>query len=279
MGECVRLRDQASWVERRPLHGLRIGITRPAGQAEETLRRARQLGAEPIVMPTIAVAPLDDWTAVDKFLDTLSPTVDTSRTKTYSWLVFTSVNGVDGLLGRLWDRGLDGRALSGSRLAAIGPATAERLAQWHLKADLVPSEYRAEALAAALEPQVVGQRVLWVKASRGRDVLPQQLRAAGANLDELPVYQNIDATEFSPQVIELLKSGHLDWIGLSSPSGARSLARLLPVEARVHLGQSLRLAAISPVTAEAALEAGLPINATATEYTWDGLFDAIAAAR
>ncbi len=105
---------------------------------------------------------------------------------------------------------------------------------------------------------MVGQRVLWVKASRGRDVLPQQLRAAGADLDELPVYQNIDATEFSPQVIELLKSGHLDWIGLSSPSGARSLARLLPAEARTHLEQSLRLAAISPVTAEAASEAGLP---------------------
>jgi uroporphyrinogen III methyltransferase/synthase len=279
VGECVRLRDQASWVERRPLHGLRIGITRPAGQAEETLRRARQLGAEPIVMPTIAVAPLTDWSDVDRFLDTLSTTVDTSPTKPYAWLVFTSVNGVDGLLGRLWDRGLDGRAIAGSRLAAIGPATAERLAHWHLKADLVPNEYRAEALAAALEPHVVSQRVLWVKASRGRDVLPQQLRAAGADLDELPVYQNIDATEFSPQVIELLKSGHLDWIGLSSPSGARSLARLLPAEARTHLGQSLRLAAISPVTAEAASEAGLPVSATATEYTWDGLFDAIAAAR
>lgn len=279
VGECVRLRDQASWVERRPLHGLRIGITRPAGQADETLRRARQLGAEPIVMPTIAVAPLDDWTAVNKFLDKLSSNVDKSPTKPYAWLVFTSVNGVDGLLGRLWDRGLDGRALAGSRLAAIGPATAERLAHWHLKADLVPNEYRAEALAAALESHVVGQRVLWVKASRGRDVLPQQLRAAGAELDELLVYQNIDATEFSPQVIELLKSGHLDWIGLSSPSGARSLARLLPAEARTHLGHSIRLAAISPVTAEAASEAGLPVSATATEYTWDGLFDAIAAAR
>lgn len=280
VGECVRLRDQANWVECRPLHGLRIGITRPAGQAEETLRRARQLGAEPIVMPTIAVGPLTDWTAVDKFLDDLAPLPPGARrSRPYAWLVFTSVNGVDGLMSRLWERGLDGRALAGSRLAAIGPATAQRLAEWHLKADLVPNEYRAEALATSLQPHVVGQRVLWVKASRGRDVLPQQLRAAGADLDELPVYQNMDVNEFTPQVLELLRTAHLDWIGLSSPSAARSLASLLPAEAKLHLGKSIRIAAISPVTAEAAVEAGLPVCATATESTWDGLFDAIAASR
>jgi uroporphyrinogen III methyltransferase/synthase len=282
VGECVRLRDQANWVERRPLHGLRIGITRPAGQAEDTLRRARQLGAEAIVMPTIAVAPLTDWTAVDQYLETLRPpqrAAHGSPPAPYSWHVFTSVNGVDGLLSRLWERGLDGRALAGSRLAAIGPATAERLAQWHLKADLIPTEYRAEALAAALQPHVVGEKVLWVKASRGRDVLPQQLRTAGALLDELPVYQNVDVTELTPQVTELLKTEQIDWIGLSSPSGARSLASLLPAEVRPHLGHSIRLAAISPVTAEAAVGAGLPVSAVATEFTWDGLLDAIAAAR
>ena len=270
VGDCVRLREQASWVERRPLHGLRIGITRPVGQADESLRQARQLGAEPILMPTIAIAPITDWTAVDATIRELS---------TYDWAVFTSVNGVDGFLERLRVSGLDGRAFGSCRLAAIGTATAERLARWHLRADLIPEEFRAEALAAALEPHVAGKRVVWVKASRGREVLPQHLHAAGANLTELPVYQNIDVPEFTPQVQELLRSGELDWICLSSPSGAKSLARLLPDETRSRLGHSIRIAAISLITTVAATEVGLPVAVVAEVATWDGLFDAIAATR
>ncbi len=305
VGDCVRLREQAGWVEKRPLHGLRIGITRPAGQAEESMRRARQLGAEPILMPTIAVEPIADWTEVDAVLATLnhgSGSVGFSPReyvtaqaawakahatsmsaglvlKTFDWAVFTSVNGVDAFLGRLWERGGDGRSFGECQLAAIGTATAERLARWHLRADLVPDEFRAEALAAALREQVAGKRVLWVKASRGRDVLPQALRAAGADLTELPTYQNLDVTEFTPQVQELLRAGDLDWICLSSPSGAKSMARLLPAESRSRLGQSIHIAAISSITAAAATEAGLPVAITAREATWDGLFDAIASSR
>ncbi len=295
VGDCVRLREQVSWVEKRPLHGLRIGITRPAGQAEETLRHIRQLGAEPILMPTIAIEPITDWTEVDAMFsgrvgwspresaiaqDTWAQAhATTGSLSHFDWAVFTSVNGVDAFCGRMWGRGLDGRCLGQCRIAAIGTVTAERLARWHLQADLVPDEFRAEALAAALQEQVAGKRVLWVKASRGRDVLPQALRAAGADLTELPVYQNIDAHEFTPQVQELLRAGELDWICLSTPSGAKSLARLLPDEARARLGHSIRIAAISSITAAAAREAGLPVAVTASEATWDGIFDAISGSR
>jgi len=270
VGDCVGLRQQVSWAERRPLQGLRIGITRPAGQSEESIRQARQLGAEPILMPTIAVAPLTDHSAVDATIGELA---------TYDWVVFTSVNGVDGFFGRLHALGLDGRAMGHCRLAAIGTSTAERLAHWHMKADLIPAEFRAEALAAALQPQVAGRKVLWAKATRGRDVLPEQLREAGAQVYELPVYQNFDVSEFTPQVQELLRKGELDWICLSSPSGAKSLNRLIPDAARAHVGRSIRLAAISPLTAAAAMEVGLPVNAVAEEATWDSLFVAIAAHR
>jgi len=217
-------------------------------------------------MPTIAVAPITDHAAVDTTIGELS---------TYDWAIFTSVNGVDGFLERLHGLGLDGRALGKCRLAAIGTTTAERLSHWRLKADLIPKEFRAEALAEALKPHVAGKKVLWAKASRGRDVLPQQLRAAGAEVTELPVYQNIDVTEFTPQVQELLRAGKLDWICISSPSGAKSLHNLIPDAARLHLGQSIRIAAISPLTAAAAREVGLPVNAVAHEATWDSLFEAI----
>ncbi len=266
VGDCVRLRDQARWVERRALHGLTIGVTRPADQAEETVRRIRQLGGEAVLMPTIAVGPISDWTAVDATIKRLTE---------FDWVVFTSVNGVDHFLRRIWETGGDTRAFSRCRLAAIGTVTAERLATWHLRADLVPTEFRAEALAAALAPLVTGKRVLWARATRGREVLPQALRAAGADLTEIPVYENFDVTAFDPRVEERLARSEIDWIGLSSPSGASSLARLLSPAARVHLGTKLRLAAISPITEAAASEAGLPVHVVAEESTWDGLLEAI----
>jgi uroporphyrinogen III methyltransferase/synthase len=163
-----------------------------------------------------------------------------------------------------------------AKLAAIGDGTAAALAEWHLRADLVPTTFRAEALAAALVPHVAGQHVLWARASRGREVLPTELRAAGARLEELVVYQNLDVATLPAPAQELLDRGELDWICLSSPSIARQLARLCP--ALTTPGDATRrprLCSISPVTTAAAQQAGLTIAAEATDSTWDGLLAAI----
>ena len=140
------------------------------------------------------------------------------------------------------------------------------------------AEVAARTLAEQLAPMVNGQRVLWARASRGRDVLPERLRAAGAVLEELVVYENRDVERFLPEGLAALERGEVVWIGLSSPSIARNLARLLPDSARARLGQSLRLASISPVTTAAAKEAGLPVHAEAVDSTWDGILAAITAA-
>ena len=129
-----------------------------------------------------------------------------------------------------------------------------------------------------MAPHVVGQNVLWARASRGREVLPQELTRAGATVTELVVYQNLDAEFFSDDTLSALKNSQLDWIGLSSPSVARRIADLLPESAKEQLGKTLRIASISPVTSAAAKDAGLPIDAEATTYTWDGIFEAIQAA-
>jgi uroporphyrinogen III methyltransferase/synthase len=194
----------------------------------------------------------------------------------YDWLIFTSANGVEHFLGRLWECGGDLRRLAHLQLAAIGPATAAALEKLHLRADVVPAEYRAEALAEVLKPLTAGRRVLWAGASRGRDVLPTELASAGATVEKLIVYRNEDAPALPPAERELVEAGEVDWIGLSSPSIARNLRALLG-EAVIgkHIGTRTRLAAISPVTAAAAEEAGLPVAAIATDYTWDGLFAAI----
>lgn len=269
IGECVRQREEIAWFERRALFGKRIGITRPDRQADAEIARALKLGAQPILLPTIAIRPPDDWSAIDEALHDVDG---------YDWLVFTSANGVNGLLGRLWETGGDLRRLRSLKLAAIGPATAAALEQFHLRADLVPETYRAEALAEMLIPRVAGVNVLWARASRGRDVLPNELVKAGATVTELVVYQNVDVDALPPAVVEQLESGQVDWIGLSSPSIAAALKKLLSSAALEHVGKKIRLASISPVTSQAAQEVGLPIAAEAETYTWEGIFEAIVAA-
>jgi len=270
VGECVLQRETIDWFERLPLFGKRIGITRPAGQAESAILQALELGAQPIPIPTIRILPPEDWSALDAML---------ARLDEFDWLIFTSANGVNGLLNRLWSIGGDVRKLSSLRLAAIGPATAEVLAEFHLRADVVPDEYRAEALADALKPHVSGQHVLWAQANRGRDVLPDRLRQAGAMLEQVVVYRNLDVESFPEPETQMLEEGKIDWIGLSSPSIARGLKKLLTPTAMAQITQGhIRLAAISPVTSAAAGEVGLPIAAEATSYTWKGIFEAIIAA-
>ncbi len=266
IGECVSVREQAAWFENRPLLGVRIGITRPIAQADSAVASALQLGAEPILMPAIEILPPADWSEIDRELQQLGR---------YDWLVFTSANGVRSLLGRLWETGGDARRLGVTKIATIGPATAESMEEFRLRADLVPEEYRAEALAEVLMPHVTGKRVLWARASRGREVLPESLRAAGADVRELVVYRNEDMKALPADQLAKIEEGEIDWIGLSSPSIARSFKRLLSPAALAQLGAKVKLASISPVTSEAARECGLPISAEATTYTWEGIFAAI----
>ncbi len=266
VGSCVERREGLKWYESKPLLGKRIGITRPEEQAGPQIARVLALGAEPVLMPTIRIEPISDWTTVDTVL---------SRLAEFDWIVWTSVNGVRAFFGRLWETGGDVRQLGGVKLAAIGPATAEALARFHLRADIVQDEYRAESLAEAMRKDVSGRRVLWARASRGRDVLPRELTAAGADVQELAVYRNEDVDDFPEPTVAALDAGEIDWIGLSSPSIARQFAALLSPSARNHLGARTRLVAISPVTQQAAEEAGLPVAVTAETYTWDGMFDAI----
>lgn len=269
IGDCVAQRDEIAWFEQRPLLGRRIGITRPEGQADSAIARCLELGAEPVLLPLIRILPPDDWSAVDAALERLSE---------FDWLVFTSVNGVEQFFGRLWECGGDARRLGRLKLAAIGPATADALAERSLRADVVPDSFRAEALAEALTPHVRDQRVLWARASRGRDVLSTALRETGAIVEEVVVYRNIDADSLPEPGATLLEAGQLDWIGLSSPSIARRLSEIVTPKMRDRFGAATSVAAISPVTADAARDAGLPVASVADVYTWDGLLAAIAAA-
>jgi uroporphyrinogen III methyltransferase/synthase len=265
VGEVVGARQPAEWFTGRPLQGVSIGLARAEEQLDPVIAKINVLGGEPVLMPLIEISPPETWIEVDAAL---------SRLADYDWLVFTSVNGVRALLSRLWETGGDARTLGRTKIAVIGPATRDALAAYGLRADVMPDAYRAESLAAALAPLVHGNRVLWARANRGRDVLPREIAAAGATLDEVVVYRNQDVDRLPGDVAARIVDGRLDWIALSSPSIARGVARV--ARAALQSPRPPRLAAISPVTAEAASEAGLPVHVIADVYTWDGLLTAIA---
>jgi uroporphyrinogen III methyltransferase/synthase len=263
VGEVISALQPADWFTKRPLFGQSIGLARAEEQLEPVIAKVVALGGDPVLMPLIEIAPPESWNEVDDALERLAE---------LDWIVFTSVNGVHGFLSRLQELGGDARRLANVRLAVIGPATAEALRQFGLRADLMPPAYRAESLAESLAPHVRGKRVLWARANRGRDVLPEAIRSAGGLFEEVVVYRNCDVAALRPDVKTRLAEGRLHWIALSSPSIARGVARVLE---GTQVARPPQLAAISPVTAEAATVAGLHVDVVAEEFTWDGLLSAI----
>jgi uroporphyrinogen III methyltransferase/synthase len=246
------------------LFGKRIVVTRPRQQNASLAERLTDLGAEVLVQPAIEIGPPPDWTPVDQALDRLDH---------YQWVVFSSANGVQFFLDRLEQCHGDVRRLGRAKLAAIGPGTAEELAKYRLRADLVPSEYRAEALADALVSRASGEKFLLIRASRGREVLAEQLVAAGKQVEQVVVYQSTDVQRPEPDVAVALTAGKIDWITVTSSAIAQSLVRLFGEDLR-----RTRLASISPVTSGTLLGLGFPPAAEATRYTMEGLVDAILAA-
>jgi uroporphyrinogen III methyltransferase/synthase len=216
------------------------------------------------MQPVIEITEPEDWRPVDSVI---------SRRGEFDWLVFSSSNGVRYFLKRLFDAGHDLRRLGGAKLAAIGPATGDALAEYHLQADLRPDEYRAEALAEALAPLARGRRVLLARASRGRETLSESLAAAGAIVEQAVVYESTDIAAPDSDILETLAAGRIDWTTVTSSAIARSLVRLF--------GEALRrtqLAAISPITAEVLTELDHQPAVIADDYTAAGIVSAILAA-
>jgi uroporphyrinogen III methyltransferase/synthase len=252
VGEVVDLAPAVSWFAARPLFGRRILVTRPREQADRLIDSLTDLGDPP------------DWSPVDAAL---------ARVDQFDWLVFSSANGVRALLDRLCSGSGDLRRLGTVRIAAIGPGTAAALERYHLHPDILPEQFRAESLAAALCREAPGQRFLLARASRGREVLSEQLRQSGGQVEQIVVYSSADVLRADPEVTQRLATGQVDWVTVTSSSIAQATAAMF--------GETLRksrLASISPVTSEVLLQLGYPPAAEASTYTMEGLVDAILAA-
>ncbi|MHB8969289.1 MAG: uroporphyrinogen-III C-methyltransferase [Pirellulaceae bacterium] len=261
LGRVATLPVERSWFDQRPLCGQTVLVTRPVHQASDLAALLEERGANVLLQPAIAIRQPRDWVSVDAALERLA---------NYDWLVFSSANGVHALLGRLASIGRDLRALGGVSLAAIGPATAETLAEYHLRADLQPLRYQAEDLAAALAQQAAGKRFLLARASRGREVLADELQAAGGVVDQVVVYESVDVETPDPEVAQKLRAGRIDWITVTSSAIARALWTLFGNDL-----QQTRLVSISPVTSEVLRELGLEPAAEAAEATMAGVVAAL----
>ena len=265
VGPVAGLRDQLRWFEDRPLWGQRVLVTRTRQQASVLSAQLQALGAEAIELPTIRIAPPDDWAPLDGAIAGL---------KSYHWIIFTSVNGVQSFWKRLAHAGLDARDLHGVKLAAIGPATAAELGSRGLRVDYVPGEYVAEAVAAGLG-EMEGKRVLLPRADIARPALARLLREAGAQVLEVSAYRTLRPAVDAGELRKLLAG--ITVATFTSSSTVRNLAAMVQ-EAGLNLVQSLQgavVACIGPITAETAQELGLPVHIVAQAYTIDGLIEAL----
>jgi uroporphyrinogen III methyltransferase / synthase len=265
IGEVVARREALRWFEDRPLFGQRIVVTRPSGESDRSASALEALGAEVLLAPAVEILPLEDDAPLDGAI---------ARLGEFDWLVFTSGNGVRAFLDRLDRLGRDLRAVGHLKLAAIGPATAEALAQYRLRADVVPGSFRSEALAEALADRVAGRRVLLARADRGRAILKEELERI-AHVEQVAVYRNADAATLPAAVLARIEEGSIDWITLTSSAIAQRLHGLLSETARARVGREVRIASLSPVTSETAAKLGWPVAAEARVFTWDGLIEAI----
>lgn len=234
-----------------PLAGQTVVVTRARQQAGELAARLRALGADVVELPVIEFEPLDfpapDWTA-------------------YDWAIFTSANGVEFFFARVEPR-------PGPRLCAIGPATAAALRRRGLEPELVPEQFVAESVVAALAAQgVAGRRVLLPRAAEARDVIPEELRRLGAQVDVVPVYRTVSPPGLEQKAQELFALVRPQWVTLTSSSTVRHLLGAVPRERLA----GVRLASIGPVTTRTAREAGLEVTVEASRYTVEALAEAMA---
>src|SRR5579875_1886618 len=273
-----------------PLAGKRVLVTRTRDQAGALSERLRALGAHPVEFPTIRIVPPQDWSALDAALRRLYA-AGTPEAERYDWLVLTSANGVHICMQRLNSLGCDPRALRPVRVAAIGPATAAALEHYGVSADLVPEEYIAEGIAAALiehERQrgspIAGQRILLARAAEARKVLVDLLRQAGALVDEVAAYSTLPAAsddEQGRELLRLLQCRQLDILTFTSSSTVRNFVAWLRSSQQgsgadlMAALSSIAIACIGPVTARTARELGLAVTIEAREFTIDGLVQAI----
>jgi uroporphyrinogen III methyltransferase/synthase len=262
-GDVVNLREELNWFEDRPLSGKRIVVTRTRKQAGALTNQLRDLGADVIELPTIRIEPPTDLRAFAELVQ---------DAHAYDWIVFTSPNGVNAFFDLFYKLYDDAREIGGARIAAIGPATAQRLKDFRLHVDLQPEEFVAESLVREFRKEggIENLRVLIARAEKARDLLPKELSALGAIVDEGFAYRTVPETRDDIGARRRLLEEGADLITFTSSSTVENfLALQLPWPAK------MQVASIGPITSKTARDCGLKVSVEARRHDIPGLVEAI----
>jgi uroporphyrinogen-III synthase len=254
------------------LSGVRVLVGRARHQAGALSAELRKLGATVIEIPFIEIRKPRSFVALDSALKNLSQ---------YQWLILTSVNGVDAMWHRLKKLKLPKSSLRQLRIAAIGPATKKAVEQRGIKVEIVPKEYVAESVVRSLRSKVKGKRVLLVRAKVARDVIPTELRKAGAQVDVVEAYETVVPQSSRTRLQKALANAKLrpHVVTFTSSSSVRNFAELLGLSRDHSLNlEGIRMASIGPVTSSTLSEVGMPVDIAAREFTIPGLVQAISGA-
>ncbi len=250
-------------IHKKGLSGKRVLITRARNQAEELAELLRKKGAEAISFPVIKITPSKDDKAYQKALEELD---------TFDWIIFTSVNGVDSFFSKLKEWQINIQQMKKAKIAAIGPKTAQLLAEKELIVDVIPEEYKAEGLLTALTGKMEkGQRVLLPRADIARKLLVEQLLEEGLDVVEIAAYQTVIDGENKEEIITWLEAKKIDFITFTSSSTVKNFLKALENQPLDTLLQGVTIASIGPITTKTAEELGLHVAITAKEYTIHGL--------
>jgi uroporphyrinogen III methyltransferase/synthase len=262
-GEVVSLRKELNWFEDRPLSGKRIVVTRTRTQAGILSEQLRGLGADVIELPTIRIEPPADLRAFAELVQ---------DAHAYDWIVFTSPNGVTAFFDLFYKLYDDAREIGAARIAAIGPATAQRIRDYRLHVDLQPEEFVAESVVREFRKAggVENLRILLARAEKARDLLPKELSALGAIVDEGLAYRTVPETRDDFGARRRLLEEGADLITFTSSSTVENFLALgLPWPAK------MQVASIGPVTSKTARERGLEVAIEARRHDIPGLVAAV----
>jgi uroporphyrinogen III methyltransferase/synthase len=268
VGEAVGLRDRLNWFESRPLFGRRVLVTRARHQASALADRLARMGARVVALPTIEVVPPVSWGPLDQAIGELAR---------YEQVVFTSVNGVRFFWERLGHAGGDARRLGHLRVAAIGTATAQALAERGVRADLVAKEFKAEGLSQEMvRAGVKGAHILVARAAEAREVLPLELSRAGATVDVVAAYQSVLPPDAADEAKRVLAGARLDALTFTSASTVHNFVQVCGEAEARRLGREAVVACIGPITRDAAATHGIPCQVMPVSYTIPALCEALA---
>jgi uroporphyrinogen III methyltransferase/synthase len=262
VGNVAARREALAWLERRPLHGRTVVVTRARAQASGLAATLRALGATVVELPAIRIESkieTDEVRAATKAIDD------------YDLVCLTSPNGVKLLFEALAEAGRDARALAGATVAAIGPGTARGLAAHGITADVIPERFVAEALVEALASvEVEGKKVLVARAAEAREVLPDALKERGAQVDVVALYETVREAP-DEKAIEAARAA--DYVTFTSSSTVKNLTEALGD----RFPAAARIVSIGPVTSASVRDAGLEVSVEADHHDVDGLLTALLA--